>query len=482
MSSLALALPRADEPRPAVEAMSIRPSPLHIIEPSVTISRPIIPMGDISRRSPVTAAGGDTGPFEFRVDKAGDLHWHLSLDDWDLTSPVIPPMGDVRAASFEAVVDVYVGLLSLFSADGLPSDNAVRCQRSSLIKLLGWCKGSKRGTPTGDQYVQLERALDYLRHANISSNAIWRQLETIHGACLLGGNLSVLQSWSKSVPLMPHRIGNAVAVEATFSREFAELMRHESGVVQYCAATYMDLSRGLTRVMYRHLEGLRAVATEPTVTVDAGALLSHLGSRRRGLEPSRMHEILDESHAELFAHGIIGDLPTWSTSQTGQPEITYLLESAPDLSTLLEQTALDYGVTASSAGHWAKGQTERFAQVLAAAVQGILTPTRSIGRMVRDVIEHNRHIDPAALPHFEPGRGRLVPRQRCAEFEFLESQYAETSGWLKARPTIEAALRRQYKSPGRPEWVVDGLVLLAARRVRRAETLAAWKGRVNRWE
>lgn len=454
-------------------------SPNLIREPSVTISRPIIPLGDVSRRGAIVRAETDMSPFGFRLSPSGDLHWRLSLEDWQLTSPTIREDGDAPVASFESVLDVYIGLLAQFSAAGFPADNVVRFERCALIKFLGWCGRSKRGTPTGDQYAQLERALDYLRNGNIASSQVMRQLDEINGTRTIGGNFSILQSWTKSVPLGRQRPGNSVAVEATYSREFADLLRHESGLVSFSAAKFTSLTRGISRALFRHLEGLRACTKEPTVTVDANALLAHLGSRRRDLEPSRMHEILDDAHVELYAHRIIGAHPTWSTSPTGKRVITYLLEGAPDLPKLLKQSALDYGVTGSSAEQWARGRTEQLAQVLAAAVQGILTPTKDIGRMVRNYVENSRHIDPEALPHFEPGRGLLLPGQRCVEFEYLELQYKETNDWLHAHPTIESTLRRQYTSLDRPLWVVDGLVLLAARPLCRADTLQAWKARVD---
>ena len=45
--------------------------------------------------------------------------------------------------------------------------------------------------------------------------------------------------------------------------------------------------------------------------------------------------------------------PRWSKSKAGVEQVTYMLERAPDLSALLEESALAFGVTPASARSWA---------------------------------------------------------------------------------------------------------------------------------
>ena len=455
------------------------PSPSSLAEPSVTVCRPIVPLGDVARvrtaaSGPVTTRLGE--PFRF-VKIGGDLHWCLSTDDWHLTSPILPTGGNGRAASSEAVLDVYIGLLLEFAQRGLPADNTVRFSPGPFTRALGWCAGSARGTPTGRQYRQLDLALDYLRHANIESEAVRAQLEAIYGVRLLRSNFGVLQSWSKAA--VESGVGGAVEVEARFSDFFAALLRHDHGAVRYCGTLYAALPRGVARPLFRYIEGLRAGATSPSVTVLASSVLAHIGCRRRGLEPSRMKAILDEPHNVLLANRVLGDLPRWSESRTGEWQLTYLLDSTPELGLLLEETAAAFGVSRALSKDWAANRLDRFTEVLAAAIQGILTPTGTLGTMVHHYMERKSVlIDAGALPHFEEGQGLLLPERRSPEFGFLQQQYAATRAWLTERPEVEKPLRRQFATEARPNWVIDGLVLIAARGMRGAENLDAWKRRV----
>lgn len=454
-----------------------------VVEPSMIVCRPIAPIGDLGRPRTASAAGHSLGPdVPFGYVQRGDgLHWRLSTDDWCLTSPVLPTLAGEAAASAEAVLDVYVGLAMRFAAAGLPGHNTVRFSPGSFAMGLGWGAKSTRGTPTGRLYRQLDLALDYLRNASIESDMVRARLEQLYGVHFHRANFSVLQSWSKMAVV--GGVGKTVRVEARFSEHFAALLRNDSGVVRYCAERYMRLPRGVPRALFRYVEGLRATTSGPMVVVPAPTVLSHIGIRRRGLPPSRMHEILDEPHRLLFANQILGDLPVWSKSPSGTTQLTYLLESTPDIGPLLRETALAYGVTPTLAEKWTAHRTDRLAEVLAAAVQGILTPTLRIGPMMHHYVDRNPcPIDPAALPHFEEGRGVTMPKPRSVEFEFLEEQYKATRDWLKERPEVGKALRRQFAGNGRLAWVVDGLVLLAARRMRRAESVKAWQHRVNRWE
>lgn len=482
-------MPPAASPSPPIgsddrdeTASSLVPQPgTHLAEPTAVICRPLIPLGDLARAKATTvspATSHNDTPFGF-VRAGDDLHWQLAVDDWRLTSPPLAGAGDGRTASAESVLDVYVGLLAAFAKAGLPADNTVRFAPGPFARELGWGAGSARGTPTGRQYRQLELALDYLRQANIESEAVRARLETIYGARVLRANVSVLQSWSKTA--LVAGFGKAVQVEARFSDHFAALLRQEQEVVHYCAARYAELPRGVPRALFRYVEGLRAAASSPLVTVAASTVLAHIGSRRRDVEPSRMKAILDEPHQLLYANRVLGDLPGWSQSDSGEWHLTYLLECPPDLGPLLEETALAFGITRGLAHQWRATRLDRLTEVLAAAVQGILTPTRTIGAMAHHYVEeYPGLIDAEALPHFEPGRGIVPPRQRCQEFEFLKEQYHATRIWLNERPDVERALQRRFWSEARPAWVTDGLVLIAARRMRRADDLRTWRRRVSR--
>lgn len=473
--------PAADQPNSPIETEPAPRTKL-VMEPTMIVCRPLAPLGDLDRARAASARGDSRGsdlPFQF-LQNGDDLHWRLSTDDWCLTSPVLSTLIGARAASAESVLDVYVGLLTLFAAAGLPQDNTVRFSPGPFAMGLGWGANSSRGTPTGRLYQQLDLALDYLRSASIESDMVRARLEQLYGVHFRRANFSVLQSWSKTA--VAGGVGRAVRVEARFSDHFAALLRHDGGVVRYCAERYMGLPRGVPRALFRYIEGLRATTSGPLVVVPASTVLAHIGVRRRGLEPSRMKETLDEPHRLLYANQMLGDLPTWSKSEDGTTQLTYLLESTPDIRPLLEETARAYGVTATLASTWAASRTNRLAEVLAAAVQGILTPTRSIAKMIYHYVEVTPcATDPKLLPHFGDGQGVTSPKQRCPEFEFLEEQYGATRGWLAERPEVGKALRRQYAGDGRADWVVDGLTLLAARRMRQAEGVKKWLRRVNRW-
>ena len=453
----------------------------YVPEPSVTVCRPIVPLGDVSRSRPAGPAADDRfegAPFHFIAE--GDcVRWRLSADDWRLTSPTLPPIGE-KTASAEAVLDVYVGLLAAFAEARMPANNTVSFSPGAFTRRLGWGAGAARRGPTGRLYRQLELALDYLRQASVESEAVREQLEAIQGVRLFRANFSVLQAWTKTG--VPDGVGGAVRIEARFSDYFAALIRHDAGVVRYCASKYVELPRGVPRALFRYIEGLRAGAAEPMVTVPSATILAHIGSRRRDLEPSRMKAILDEPHQLLYANRVLGDLPVWSKSDSGEWQLTYLLESTPDLGPLLEETAIAFGITGTLARMWATTRAARLTEILTAAIQGILTPKLTIGAMVHYYLEKESGvIDAAALPHFEEGRGLLRPKQRCQEFEFLQEQYAVTRDWLNERPEIGKALRRQLAGAvvGRPGWVTEGLVLLAARRMRRADDVKAWRKRVG---
>lgn len=480
MTSLALP-PTSIHSGPDSPDAATRDSTPLVTEHITTIRLPLIPLGDMSLVGAATRVVdiGIAPPpgFHFFRDVEGALRWRLVAADWQLTSPALNTGRAVSHASAEAVVDVYVGLLTEFAIAGLPLDNTVRFTQASLMRRLGWAAGSARRAPSGGGYNQLELALEYLRYANIESDAVRAQLEAIYGLRFLRADFSILQSWTKSA--LDGCVGNAYRMEARFSDHFASLLRHEAGAVRYSAATYEALPRGISRALYRYICGLRATVGEPVTTVPGLTILGSLGSRRQQLAPSRMRAILDEPHHLLVAHGVLGDEPKWSESETGVEQVTYMLERAPDLTLLLEESALAFGVTAASARSWATDKPDVLAQVLAAAIQGILTPTASVARMVQNYIANPRLIDAGALPHFDPARG-LLPKQRCPEFEYLREEYTEATAWLARRPDVRGPLRRQYASPGRPDWVADGLVLLAARRMRNAQTISAWRKRAHR--
>ena len=447
----------------------------HVAEPMMTACRPIIILGDVKRHGAPLQTGIAAAPFNFIQDDGG-LRWSLATDDWLLTSPILP-VGQMKGASAEAVLDVYVGLLAAFADAGHPADNTVRFTPAELMRRLRWSAGSARKAPIGPNYQQLELALDYLRHASIECEAIRAALEAIQGVRLLRANFSVLQSWTQTAA--SGAVGNAAPIEARFSDHFATLLRHHTGIVRYSAATFEALPRGVPRALFRYLESRKPGLDGPTLTVPAVTLLAHIGSRRRKLEPTRMQEMLDEPHNALYAHGVIGDMPAWSKDAAGRTQLTYVLDRAPDLQQLLRESAVAFGVKPSSAESWASREEQRFATVLAAAAQGIITPTRTIGSMVYNYMTSGRHIDPQALPHFEPGRGLLAPRQRSQEYEFLQEQYRDTRDWLASREEVAAALKRQLTCAGRVDWVTEGLMLLAARRMRGAEPLGLWRKKVG---
>lgn len=447
----------------------------------MTASRPIVALGDVNRSAAKAEDVPGDAPFRFIDD--GGLRWLLATDDWRVTSPVLPT-GNGKTASAESVLDVYVGLLSAFAEAGQPVDNTVTFTPAEFMRRLGWSvgrsardSGTHRRTLTGPSYAQLTLALDYLRHASIECEAVRAALEAIHGVRLRRANLSVLQSWTQSVS--SGAVGRASPIQARFSDHFATLLRHDAGVSRYSAEMYESLPRGVPRTLYRYLSARKRELDGPTLTIPALTLLAHIGGRRAKLAPSRMHEILDEPHHVLLAHGVLGDMPAWSKGPTGEMQLTYVLDRAPDMQQLLRETAVDFGVKPVSAQNWAANQEQRFAMILAAAIQGILTPKATIGAMVHNYMSANRSIDSKALPHFEPGRGITTPKQRSQQYEFLEEQYRDTRDWLRTRPEVGAALRRQMATTAHPEWVKDGLVLLAARRMRQADSIEVWKERVG---
>ena len=481
MSSVSSLLPpHVGIPSPSKPA-AVKPSPpiplaaTSITEARVTAGHPIVPIGDLAQRSTASAAHQEDGDASFSVvqDQAGRARWQLSLENWHLQ---LPPLGsrDGEHVGPETVLDVYVMLLARLHAADFPLDSCVRFSGASSIREMGWTRGRKRRSPTGKQYTQLDNALHYLRFLNIASEAVRQRLSTVYGAPVLSANLSILQSWIKS---RPGRIADGVVYEARFSQDFVALLRQQDEVVHYPATQYLELSRGTPRALFRYLEALRCQAEEPSVTVRALDVAARLGSTRRDMEQSRLHPMLHEAHVELVAFKRLGALPTWSESSSGELLITYALHDAPSLGELLEASAIRYGVARRRASEWAANGLERLALVLAATAQGIITPTTGVPQMISNYIKSDRPIDAAALPHFAPGRGVCRPVKRCVDFDFLSEAYEETEGWILARPVVAAALRNHFMDRPRPDWVVDGLVHVAAREMRRAESLQDWKRR-----
>lgn len=448
-----------------------------IREPTITVCQPIVALGETAALSHASA-GADAGDAPFRVVRDGDgyrTRLHAS-NDWIVISPRFTDAPGRTAASAEAVLDVYLGLLAAFASTDPQSDNVVRFTPAEFLRGLSWGTGSQRGAPTGRHYRQLDLALDYLRDASIESEPVRVRLESLLGVRILRANFSVLQSWTKSASVVG--VGRPVQIEARFSDLFAALLRDEGRLTRYCATQYARLPRGVPRALFRYIEGLRTSATGSVATIAVPDLLARIGSRRRNIELSRVRDLLDEPHQILVANGVLGALPSWSTSKAGELQVEYVLETTSDIAGLAEETALTYGVTERLAADWAATRLDRLVEVLAAVSQGILTPTRSIARLLYHyVVAEHGPIDPKALPHFEEGRGLLRPKQRCREFEYLEEEYYATHAWLSDVPAVDQALRRQFAGSARAEWVTDGLVLLTARRLRGAPSVMKWKTR-----
>jgi hypothetical protein len=421
-----------------------------VCEPLVLASRPLVPLGDSARRPP-------------------DPLRQLSVgSDWVLTVPPARPNEGI--ASAEAVVDVYVDLIGEFTQANDRRSSAVTLNVAELSRRCGWTSPTRHAA--GSHYRQVACALNYLSDITIDSAGVRTELQRIIGVDIGVGPLRMVERWSR--PAGPTLPGQPVELEVHLTSEFVALLRSSLDEARYSASLYASLPRGVPRALYRYLSAVRQVAGEPEITMNAQTVLSHLGCRRVGLEPSRIKAILEEPHLHLYAANALGHVPTWTRSPDGDLHVTYMLEPQMDLAELLEESSLAFGVTPSSASSWSRDRTEALAEVLASAVLGIITPTGGIGPMVNNYLNSGRRIDPDALPHILPGRGITKPKKRHTDFDFIVEQCFENEAWLATRPRLRDALRRRY-AEGRRESVVEGLVMLAARRMRGAESLAAWR-------
>jgi hypothetical protein len=423
-----------------------------VCEPLVLASRPLIPLGDSARRLPAPVSQLTIG------------------SDWVLNVPPARPNEGI--ASAEATLDVYVHLISEFARAGNHLKNSLTLNVAELSRRRGWT--APGGHAAGSHYRQAMRALDYLSDVTIDSAEVRNELLRITGGDSAGQPLRIVERWTR--PTGPTAPGQAVELEVHLTSEFTALLSGALDDARYSDSLYASLPRGVTRSLYRYLSAVRQVAGEPQITMKAQTVLSHLGCRRLGLEPSRIKTILEEPHLHLYAANALGKVPNWTRSPDGDLLVTYMLEPQTDLAELLEESSLAFGVTPTSAVAWSRDRTEALAEVLASAVLGIITPTHGIGPMTNNYLNSGRLIDPCKLPHFAPGRSITVPEKRHVDFDYLLEQFHATEAWLATRPRLREALRRRY-AEGRRESVVEGLVMLAARRMRGAESLATWRER-----
>ncbi len=457
-------------------------------EPPALASAPLGPLCDHRSlvRAPL-AEESSTAPLVRTVDNAGQHGWSLRHLSGETFSPRYAE-DKLPLVQTGQVLDVYAGLLIELMRAGLPLDGRVRIGRQDFLRRIQWT--DEKGHPSGSAYEDFDACLAYLFEMRIRSSAIER-FEEIEVGVPVDGALTfrILQAHGRVSAFVRDGIDASDRVGAGhraddllvwFSAPFVRLLRNADQRVTYRLSHYLAFKRGSARALYRYVAYL---ATRPlndgAVTMDLDDLLASVGSTLRGVPPAKVRQLFTDAPDMLVSMGLLRSLPVYSTRRTPdglQHRVTLRPGTPPsdELQDALVQTLIAWNVIPAVASKMVQATPEWAATVVAATTLGMLVSKKSLPAMVVDYLKHPaRELDPEQLPRFKPTKPshQITPTFR-PEMRYLQEQFDHS--FLHLNGLMESDkdhLRGMYHAVNRPDWVVDGLMLAAARLHRRGSTL-----------
>lgn len=417
--------------------------------------------------------------------------WMLRHSDGVLASP----LADSDSASLlqaHLVLDVYAGLLLALAEAGHPDDGRVQVGRLAFLRRINWV--GPNGSAGGRLYRQLDAVVRYLAEMQITSTAIQRFINPDADTDISGTlTFRILQAhgrvteWRRQGTHEQNRVDAGHASDdliVFFSSPFMRALLARDLRVSYRMSHYLGFQPGAPRALYRYVSYL---ATQPlhegTIVVDLNDVLASIGSTRRDVPPAKFRQLVRGADQQLVDKGLLRCKPTYqAVDRNGRRtyQVTFRPSPPPttELTALLRETLIAYGVWPSVAVALADGNTEWVAHVVAAVTLGMLEVGADLPRMVVDYCKHpERALDVERLPRFRP----TSPAQRRTNLagnvamKYLDESHEASLTYLDGFGAEDRRKRREaFTAPGRPRWVVDGLMLAAARSDRQGWTLDAY--------
>jgi len=441
-------------------------------------------------RAPVGPPSTDA-PLSRIADAAGRHGWLLRHASGTLISPTYAP-GTPAVVQTGAVLDVYVGLLVELARAGFPADGRVRVGRREFLARLRW--NDEEGRIGGAAYAQLDAAIDYLAELRIRSTALAALMDVEAGQVTTGElTFRILQAHGRvsayqlhgleemSRPGAGHRADDLIV---HFSAPFVRLLQHDDHRVTGRLAHYLTFKRGSARAFYRYVSYLATCPlTAGAITVDLDTVFASIGSTVRGAPPAKLRQMLHDAPTLLVDLGLMRRLPEFSTTHTPNGVthwVTFRPATPPSagLKAVLHRTLTSWKVTPSVALKLIAADLEWIATIVAATTLGMLETKKSLPAMVVDYCKApNRDLDERELPRFKPARaGQRRTATLNADMEYLEDRYTKARSHLDGLATdAREKLRQEHQALGRPDWVVDGLMLSAVHQFRGGGALPAYR-------
>lgn len=440
-------------------------------------------------RAPIAGQSAETSLARV-VTPAGQHGWMLRHTHGALESPLTNAV-DAPVVQAELVLDVYAGLLLELAEAGFPADGKVQVGRMAFLRRINWVRQS--GYPGGRLYDQLDEAIAYLYDLRITSTEIERFLDVgPHGTATGRLTYRILQAHGRVSDWREQEHGEQNRPDAGhaaddlivfFSGPFMRALERRDQRVTYRMGHYLAFEAGTSRALYRYVSYL---ATQPlvdgTIAVDMNDVLASIGSARRDLTPERFQKLIGGASKMLVEKGLLRTEPTCRpVISAGRKTYQVVFRPAPppttELKALLRETLIAYGVWPHVATPYteADDKVEWVAWVVAAVTLGMLETRTDLPRMVVDYCKHpERPLDADRLPRFCP----TSPAQRHtnltgnAAMTYLDESFEQNRAYLRGLAKEDLRQRREkYEAPGRPAWVVEGLMLAAARSDRQGWTL-----------
>lgn len=367
--------------------------------------------------------------------------------------------------TLSTVLDVYVGLVILYELAGSPPAGAFRFCRHHFLGLIGWHRfpGRRDGRllkSSGEDYLALDAALRYLAQTRFDlCDKIETEARDSDGVSNEADTLQILAGVTS--PRGESDLSSEASV--VLSPRFAQMLRRGEGTVRFGLRTYLALTAGSPRQLYRVLAWMRYTRRR---RISFRELFQRVGSVQAGtFVPSRVKQLLGASHEELRRLGVLARDPEFER-EGGEWYVRYtlgdpLIRLSED--ELLVRQAVLYGVSESTARKYAREHPDRLERILAAATLGVRRPRKTLGQMIGHYVTVGHPIQDTN-ERFEPTnetQTRVQPMTLGARYLAWVANARERMREERDRQ-VEERLRRHFEQrPGRAPWVVEGMVQMA---------------------
>ncbi|MCY1703996.1 replication initiator protein A [Deinococcus sp. SL84] len=241
-----------------------------------------------------------------------------NLTSWSRDIETVP-FGSVRATCSSAGghtvphgldSDILFGITNAFQIAGCPTDNTIRISTAELITLSNLTK-------SGRLYQQLQTSLDRLLHSTYFLYETWCDAQGNAMRTLSMSLLREVSSVDKQAPTRPDtRYSATTQLKIVLDPVLANSIR-DSYLNELNPALYRELSKPMTRILYRLLSEYHLNNEHSTLTLEVHQLSQLLGFPT-SYKAARIQRDLSPAHDELLTTGYLKEVTYSGRGKTCQ--------------------------------------------------------------------------------------------------------------------------------------------------------------------